>query len=111
MGEFIVDNVVWKKGEQGLQNFILYESDGITRRNGTGKTYQFNFWKKGTTTLSGGGALVAINAPQGEYYYIVLATDTDTIDDFIGELIEDPGSAALRSETFDVDIKESSNFS
>ena len=108
MGEFIVEKVNWKKGEIGLQNFVIFENDGVTRRNGTGKTYSFAFWKRGTATLKGSGALVATDEVQGEHNYVVVATDTDTIDDYIGEIIESPNN--LRSETFEVDVEESSNF-
>ncbi len=108
MGEFIVKNVQWKKGEKGDQQFILFESDGVTRRNGTGLAYEFQFWKKNATVLKGGGALIAVDAAQGEWSYTVIAGDTDTVEEYIGELIEEPLSIALRSETFDVDVSESS---
>ena len=110
MGEFIVEDVAWKKGEEGLQSFILFESDGITRRDGTGKTYTFAFWKRGATVVKGSGSLAATDEVQGEYDYTVLAGDTDTIDDYIGEVIEDPGGTKLRSETFEVCVEESSDF-
>ena len=110
MGEFIVENVTWKKGERGLQSFILFESDGITRRDGTGNSYTFAFWKRGATAVKGSGTLAATDEVQGEYDYTVLAADTDTIDDYIGEVIENPGSNNIRSETFKVDVEESSDF-
>ena len=111
MGEFIVENVKWKKGEQGIQKFILFESDGVTRRNGSGKSYNFAFWERGATTVKGSGSLVATDAPQGEHDYTVTATDTDTIlDHYIGEIIEDPGGAGIRSDTFKVFVEESSDF-
>lgn len=110
MGEFIVENVIWKKGEEGLQHFILFESDGKTRRDGTGKTYSFSFWKQGEGVAKGSGALTATDEVQGEHDYPVQAVDTDTIDDYIGEIIEDPGGSKLRSETFEVDVEESSDF-
>ncbi len=109
MGEFIVEDVEWKKGELGLQKFILFESDGITRRNGTGISYNFAFWKKGATTNKCSGALVPVDAPNGEYTYAVKVTDTDTIDEYIGELIEDPTGSKLKSDTFKVNVAESSD--
>lgn len=110
MGEFIVENVKWKKGEQGIQKFILFESDGVTRRNGSGNTYDFAFWKSGGSATKGSGSLTATDAVQGEHDYVVVAGDTDTVDEYIGELIENPGAEAVRSETFDVTVEESSNF-
>lgn len=110
MGEFIVGDVIWKKGEEGLQSFILFESDGITRRDGTGKTYTFAFWKRGTIVVKGSGALVPTDIVQGEFDYTVLSADTDTINDYIGEVVEDPGGTKLRSETFEVCVEESSDF-
>jgi len=111
MGEFIVEDIKWKKGEQGLQHFILFESDGKTRRNGTGKTYNFAFWIRGAAVVKGSGSLVATDTVQGEYDYSLGTTDTDTVlDHYIGELIEDPASAKLRSETFKVEVEESSDF-
>jgi len=111
MGEFIVEDIKWKKGEEGIQKFILFESDGITRRNGSGKTYNFAFWKQGAAVVKGSGVLTATDAPQGEHDYTVTSTDTDTIlDHFIGEIIEDPGGADARSETFKVFVDESSDF-
>lgn len=109
MGEFIVEDIKWKKSEEGLQHFILFESDGKTRRNGTGKTYNFAFWKRGATSVKGSGSLTVTDAVQGEYEYTVTASNTDTIDDYIGEIIENPGSTKLRSETFNVDVEESSD--
>lgn len=110
MGEFIVENVHWKKGEEGLQHFILYESDGVTRRNGTGKTYNFAFWKRKATSLKGSGALVPTDIVNGEYDYTVVATDTDTeFDHYLGELIEDPAGTKLRSNTFKVFVAPSSD--
>ncbi len=109
MGEFIVQNVQWKKGEKGDQQFILFESDGITRRNGSTLSYEFQFWKKNATSLKGGGTLIAIDADQGEWSYTVVAGDTDTVEEYIGEIIEEPSGVALRSETFDVDVGESSD--
>lgn len=110
MGEFIVEDIKWKKGEKGLQSFVLFESDGKTRRNGTGKTYNFAFWKRGAIVVKGSGSLAATDAPQGEHDYTVLAADTNTIDDYIGEVIENPGTDDLRSETFKVSVEESSDF-
>jgi len=110
MGEFIVEDVKWKKGEEGIQQFILFESDGITRRNGTGKSYNFAFWKRGSTTLKGSGSLTVTDALQGEHDYVVIPANTNTIDDYIGEIIEDPGGTNLRSETFEVKVEESSDF-
>ena len=111
MGEFIVEDVKWKKGEEGIQQFILFESDGITRRNGTGKTYRFDFWIRGSTAIKGGGALVATDTVQGEYDYTVTSIDTDTIlDHYIGEITEDPIGTKLKSETFKVEVEESSDF-
>ena len=106
MGEFIVENVNWKKGETGLQHFILVESDGVTRRNGTGKTYIFSFWKKDAATIKGTGALSPSDPVQGEHNYTVVAGDTDTEEEYKGELIENPGG--LRSDTFKVFVDESS---
>ncbi len=109
MGEFITESVHWKKGEKGDQQFILFESDGTTRRDGTGLTYEFQFWKKNASSLKGGGALIAVDEAQGEWSYTVLAGDTDTVEEYIGELIELPLGVALRSETFDVEVSESSD--
>ena len=108
MAEIIVEDVKWKKGEEGIQKFILFESDGVTRRNGTGKTYEFKFWKARQITLKGSGALVPTDIANGEYDYSVQSTDTDTINDYIGELIEDPAGAKLKSNTFVVNVEEAS---
>jgi len=109
MGEFIVENVRWKKGESGLQEFHLFESDGKTVRDGTGKTYDFAFWKRGATAVKGTGALTPFDEVNGIHRYSLAGTDTDTIDDYIGEIIEDPAGAKIRSETFQVDVEESSD--
>ncbi len=110
MAEIIVENVEWKKGETGIQKFILFESDGVTRRDGTAHSYIFSFWKSRGAVLKGTGVLVSTDAVQGEYDYTVIATDTDTIDDYIGEVIEDPSVFKLKSNTFKVDVAESSDF-
>jgi len=110
MAEIVIDDVEWKKGEVGVQKFILFESDGVTRRDGSGKTYIFSFWKSRSAVLKGSGTLVSTDAVQGEYDYTVVATDTDTIDDYIGEVIEDPTGDKLKSNTFKVDVAESSDF-
>lgn len=110
MGEFIVEDVHWKKGEEGLQHFILCESDGITPRNGTGKTYEFKFWKRGASVVKGGGSLVPTDIVNGEYDYTMQATDTDTVlDSYLGELIEDPNGTKLRSNSFKVIVEDSSD--
>ncbi len=109
MGEFIVEDVHLKKGEAGSQKFIIFESDGITRRDGTGKTYDFKFWKTGATVVKGGGSLTGVIIAQGEWAYTVVAGDVDTIDEYKGEVIEDPAGVKLRSETFAVFIEESSD--
>lgn len=110
MGEFIVEDVRWKKGETGIQKFILFESDGVTRRNGTGLSYEFKFWKRGSGILEGGGAMSQIDAILALYNYSVLAADTDSINNFIGEIIEDPVSTKIKSDTFNVIVAESSDF-
>ena len=107
MGQFIVEDVHWKKGETGLQSFINFESDGITRRDGTGKTYVFSFWKKNASSVKGTGALAITDEVQGEYDYTVIAGDTNTINEYKGETIENPGG--LRSDTFRVIVEESSD--
>lgn len=113
MGEFIIEDVKLKKGEEGIQKFILHESDGITLRDLTGKTYEFKFWKRGSGVLKGGGACVISNPPgtDGVLDYTVLANDTNTLNNYIGELIEDPTGTKLRSDTFKVIVEESSDFS
>lgn len=111
MVDIVVENVIWKKGEKGIQKFIIFDSDGVTRRNGTGKTYDFSFWKSRGTVVKGTGALVATNESQGEYSYIVLAANTDTIENYIGEIIENILTDKLRSNTFKVDVEESSDLS
>jgi len=110
MAEIIIENVEWKKGEEGTQHFIIFESDGTTRRNGTGKSYTFSFWKSRGSALKGTGSLVATDATNGEYDYTVTSANTDTIEKYIGELIEDPTGTKLRSNTFEVNVKESSDF-
>ena len=110
MGEFIVEDVKWKKGEEGIQKFIIFESDGTTRRDGTGESYNFKFWKRGSGILQGGGTLVATDTLEGEYNYFVLNADTDTINSYIGEIIEDPSGTKIRSDTFAVIVAESSDF-
>lgn len=109
MAELIVEDIEWKKGEEGLQKFIIYESDNNTRRNGTGKSYEFKFWSKYTKTLKDNGSLVATDEVNGEYDYIVKAADTDTVGEFLGEIIEDPDGAKLRSNTFNVNVNPSSD--
>ena len=110
MAEFVIENIEWKKGELGIQRFIIYESDGVTRRNGSGKAYDFKFWKARGNVLKGSGTLVATDTVQGEYNYLLVATDTDTINDYRGEVIEDPSTNKLKSNTFKVDVAESSDF-
>lgn len=108
MGEFIVEDVKWKKGESGFQEFILYESDGKTKRNGTGKSYSFKFWKRGTGIVKGSGTLIAIDEVEGHWKYNLQASDTNTVDNYAGEIIEDPSGTGMRSETFNVGVEESS---
>ena len=111
MGKFIVEDIKWKKGEEGIQKIILFESDGTTLRDLTGKTYEFKFWKRGSGILEGGGSCSINGDPtNGNLDYIVLSTDTDAINNFIGEIIEDPSGAKLRSDTFKVLVEESSDF-
>ncbi len=109
MGEFIVEAVKLKKGEEGIQNFIIFESDGTTRRDGTGKSYNFAAWKPEGTINKMSGALVADSEIQGEWHYVVKPADTDTIDEYEGELIEDPTGTKIRSETFPVSVERSSD--
>ncbi len=110
MAQIVVDDVEWKKGETGVQKFIIFESDGITRRDGSTHSYVFSFWKSRGTVLKGTGGLVSTDAVQGEYDYTVVASDTNTIDDYVGEIIEDPVGDNLKSNTFKVDVAESSDF-
>ncbi len=109
MGEFIIEDVHWKKGEEGVQQFILFESDGVTRRDATGLSYNFAFWKRGAAAVKGSGSLAVTNPTQGELSYSIPAANTDTIDNYIGEIIEDPAGNKLRSETFKVIVEESSD--
>lgn len=110
MGEFIVEDVVWKKGELGAQQFQLYESDGVTKRDGSGISYTFSFWKRGAQVLKGTGSLSAVDAVNGLHQYSVQTGDTDTVfDHYVGEIIEDPSGTKLRSETFKVIVEDSSD--
>lgn len=109
MAELVVEDITWKNGEEGVQKFIIFESDGVTRRNGTGKSYEFKFWAKFGSVLKGSGSLSATDAANGEYDYAVQEGDTDTVGDFLGEIIEDPDGAGLRSNTFNVEVEKSSD--
>ncbi len=110
MGEFIVEDVHWKKGEEGLQEFHVFESDGTTIRDATGKTMNFAFWKKNSTAVKGSGACTILGDPtNGEWTYPVSASNTDTEEEYKGELIEDPIATKLKSETFKVIVGESSD--
>ena len=108
MAELLVNDIYWKKGEQGLQNFEIFDSDNVTPRDGTGKTYTFKFWKQGEAATKGSGSLVDTDITNGKWQYTVQSTDTDTVENYIGELIEDPAGAALRSNTFYVIVEDSS---
>ena len=108
MAEIIVEDVDWKKGETGVHKFIIFESDGVARRDGTGLSYTFKFWKARGTVLKGSGSLTATDEVQGEYDYTVVATDTDTIEKYIGEIIEDPAGDKVKTDTFKVNVAESS---
>lgn len=108
MAELITKDIHWKKGEEGVQKFEIYESDGTTRRNGTGKTYSFKFWNDKTLALEGTGSLSPTDVTNGKYDLVVFSGFTDVIGDFSGELVEDPSGAKLRSNTFRVYVDKSS---
>lgn len=108
MAEFIVDSIKWKKGELGYQTIHLYESDGQTKRDGTGKSYKFTFWKKGYDSLKGEANLTSVAPHDGEHTFRVIESFTDTVGEFRGEIIEDPDGDKLRSETFVVKVEQSS---
>lgn len=109
MAEIVIDDIEWKKGELGSQRFIIYDSDNVTRRNGSNKNYQFKFWKSRSNVLKGSGSLVNIDESNGVFSYTMQSGDTDTIDDYVGEIIEDPTGEKLRSNTFKVFVRESSD--
>ena len=104
MAEIITNSIIWKTGETGKQYIVLYESDGITRRNGIGKTYTLKFWLRGATNLYGSGSLTAVDASQGEYYYSVTSGNTVSAGDFEAEIAETTGSDILKTNTFEIQI-------
>ena len=109
MAQLVVkEDIKWKKGEEGVQKFILYDSDGKTRHNGTGHTYQMKFWKDGSSSLKGTGSLSPTSAVDGEYDMVVASAFTDTVDEYLGEIIEDPTGSKLRSNTFNIFVEKSS---
>lgn len=112
MANLVTGDIIWKKGDRGLQTFNIYESDNITPRNGTGKTYTFKFWDETADppSLVGSGTLSAVTAASGIYTYAVTADDTSEVDNYVGELIEDAGTSnELKTDTFKVTVKRSSS--
>jgi len=108
MAEIISKDIHWKKGEEGVQKIELYDSDGVAERNGTGKTYQFKFWDEKTNALKGTGTLNPTNLATGKFDLVVLSSFTNTVGDFAGEIIEDPTTNKLKSNTFRVYVDKSS---
>jgi hypothetical protein len=110
MAEIITENILWKVGERGNQQFEIYDSDGKARHNGTGHTYDFKFWDDSTEpfTLIGSGVCAVVDAVNGKYEYPVKASDTMNEAEFAGELIEDLGAVEKRTNTFKVKIEPSS---
>ncbi|MGH9992737.1 MAG: hypothetical protein ACREBU_22760 [Nitrososphaera sp.] len=104
MADLIISNVVWKKGERGNQRLIIYDSDGTTKHNLTGHSYTFKFWKDGASSNKGSGSLTIIDAVNGEAEYAVLITDTDTVNRYIGEIVETDTN--LKTSTFAVEVLE-----
>ena len=106
MGELLVDDIIWKKGETGDQQFEIHDSDG-TLRNLSGNTYTFHFWVPDETPEDKGtGGLSLVDALNGLAKYTLAATDTDTVETYDGEIIENPGSDDLKSNTFTVYVKK-----
>lgn len=109
MADLVVSDVVWKKGERGIQKFFIYDSDGKTPHSLTGHNYTFKFWKNGESTLKGSGNLSIISAPGGEADYSVQAGDTGgdlkTTEFYVGEIIEN--DTLLKTDTFKVTVEKS----
>lgn len=107
MGQLVIDDIIWKKGESGIQTFNIKDSDGDAR-NITGKTYTFHFWLPATSPEDkGSGALSLVTPGSGIATYTLAATDTDTAGIYDAEIIENPGTDDLKSKTFKVIILES----
>lgn len=107
MGEIAVDDVYWKKGELGLQQFEIRDSDG-SLRDLTGKTFTFHFWLPADSPVDKGtGSLTLVTPLSGLASYTMVATDSDTVGVYDAELIENPGSDNLKSNTFKVIVEES----
>ena len=107
MADLVVEDVHWKKGEQGFQTFIIYDSDGRTPHNLTAHTYTFKFWAAGAGSLKGSGSLNITSALGGVADYTVLSGDTDTVNDdgYLGEIIETDTN--LKTKTFRVYVLSS----
>jgi len=105
MAELIVDDITWKKGEKGKQQFEIHDSDGKLR-DLTGNTYTFHFWAPTDTPVDKGtGSVSIVTALSGLAEYTVLAADTDTVEEYFGEIIENPGTDDLKSNTFSVSVE------
>ena len=103
MANLVTQSVVWKKGERGNQRFIIYDSDGTMARTLTGNTYTFKFWAADSASNKGSGSLTIIDGANGIAEYAIQSTDTDTVDAYRGEIIENSGtSSELHTSTFDV---------
>lgn len=110
MGYAVTNNIIWKKGERGIQYFIFYESDGYTKRNVSGKTVKLRIWKDGSTTLKGDHTLTHVDSVNGKLSHAVTATDTDTVEKYRAELVEDPAGTPHHSNTFDIEVIASGTF-
>ena len=104
MAELVTNDIRWKKGETGTHNFIIFESDGVTRKNITGITFTFKFWVKDAVANKGTAVLSATDAVNGEALITVSSGFTDTVEDYLGELQGDNGNY---TSTFNVFVEPS----
>lgn len=104
MAELVVGDILWKKGETGIQTVNIYDSDNITRKDITGITYTFKFWKVGEVSNKGTAVLTPVTPLSGIATFTVSSGFTDTVEDYLGELVGDDGE---KSNTFDVKVIES----
>ena len=102
MADIVTSDVYWKEGETGNQQFIIYDSDGVTLHNLTGHTYTFKFWTSGAAVNKGSGSLTITDAVNGVAQYAVQSGDTDTVnvDGYLGEILET--DTGLKIKTFRV---------
>ena len=104
MADIIVADCRWKVGEKGDQEFHLFDSDGETVRNGSGKAYKLYFWLVDATTLKNSALLTAIDALKGKWKYALQTSDNDAVAEYDAEIEEEPTGTILTSNTFKITV-------